>query len=191
MFGLDTNTLAFIALAGFSGAALVYALLFQKIEDATKLYLIMEFAGNYHLKDYLKLRKEGWIKPRETKSLFHKIVKGVEHIHSKNIVHRDLKLQNIVVKNLDCPKIVDFGFSRKGLFLNFDDHCGTPNYMAPELLYPKKSRKAIYADIWALGIMLFYLLAEEYPFKGTLCSAQAKTKTSSSRRSKTASQTSA
>ncbi len=142
--------------------------LFQKIEDATKLYLIMEFAGNYHLKDYLKLRKEGWIKPRETKTLFYKIVKGVEHIHSKNTVHRDLKLQNIVVKNLDSPKIVDFGFSRKGLFLNFDDHCGTPNYMAPELLFPKKSRKAVYADIWALGIILFYLLAEEYPFRGTL-----------------------
>ena len=142
--------------------------LFQKIEDATKLYLIMEFAGNYHLKDYLKLRKEGWIRPRETKGLFFKIVKGVEHIHNKNIVHRDLKLQNIVVKNLDTPKIVDFGFSRKGLYLNFDDHCGTPNYMAPELLSPKKSRKAIYADIWALGIILFYLLTEEYPFRGKL-----------------------
>ena len=142
--------------------------LHQKIEDTTKIYLVMEFGGTLNLKDYLKTRKEGWAKPSEVKPLFYKILQAVDHIHGKNVVHRDLKLQNIVLKSMDNPKIVDFGFSRKGLFSNFEDNCGTPNYMSPELLYPKRSKKAVYSDIWALGIILYYLITQDYPFKGKM-----------------------
>ena len=140
--------------------------LFTKIEDATKIYLIMEFGGCCHLKDFVKGRKEGWLSPAEVRGVFVKIVQGVQHIHSKNVVHRDLKLQNIVLKSLDSPKIVDFGFSRKGLYSHFDESCGTPNYMAPELLSSKRKSMAVYADIWALGVILYYLLMKKYPFKG-------------------------
>ena len=87
-------------------------------------------------------------------------------MHSLNIVHRDIKLQNIVLCDLATPKIVDFGFSRKGLYQSFDDHCGTPSYMSPEIAFSKKNKKAVYSDIWALGVILYFLLTQKYPFRG-------------------------
>ena len=80
-------------------------------------------------------------------------------------MHRDLKLMNIVVNDLKTPKIVDFGFARYGIEDNFEGGCGTPSYMAPELLITSNAKKAWKADIWALGIILYYLLTKGYPFR--------------------------
>ena len=101
----------------------------------------------------------------ETKVLFRKLVEGVGYLHKSDIVHRDLKLQNVVLSSLDSPKIIDFGFARKGINLNFESGCGTANYMSPELLSSSNGKRAFKADIWALGIILFYLLTKKYPFR--------------------------
>lgn len=100
--------------------------------------------------------------------MFKKIVEGVKYLHDRNIVHRDLKLMNIVVNDLNNPKIVDFGFARVGVEENFENGCGTPSYMAPELLMSTTTKRACKADIWALGIILFYLLTKTYPFRCSL-----------------------
>lgn len=99
-------------------------------------------------------------------------------MHSLGIVHRDLKLQNIVVSksSLTEPKIVDFGFARRGLMVSEgSSRCGTLGYMAPELLsFGKKDKPvsldASKADVWALGVILYYLMLKKYPFKGNLLS---------------------
>ena len=101
--------------------------------------------------------------------LFRKIVEGVWYLHKQDIVHRDLKLMNIVLFDLEKPKIIDFGFARKGINLNFESGCGTASYMAPELLSSNNNngKRAYKADIWALGVILFYLLTKKYPFRCT------------------------
>jgi len=96
--------------------------------------------------------------------LFRKIVEGVQYLHDKDICHRDLKLLNIVLKDIEHPKIIDFGFARKGAEQNFDGGTGTTAYMAPELLVTNNKKKASKADVWALGVTLYYLLSGKYPF---------------------------
>lgn len=95
------------------------------------------------------------------------LVEGVSYLHNKNIVHRDLKLENVVVDIDEGIKLVDFGFAtiQKSRNEKLRDICGTPNYMSPqttkrELYNPKKN------DVWALGIIYYYCLFSEFPFKG-------------------------
>lgn len=139
--------------------------LMEKFEQTRHIHLIMEHGGEKNLKDFLKARKSNWPSVKEIKVLFRKIVEGVKYLHEKDIAHRDLKLMNIVVNDLNNPKIVDFGFARVGVNENFESGCGTPSYMAPELLVTSATKNAGKADIWALGVILFYLLTRTYPFR--------------------------
>ena len=141
--------------------------LYEYIEDRTSIYLVMEFGGYLNLKEFIKQQPGGGLSIKDVKVLFRQLARGLGFIHSQGIVHRDLKLQNVVLRTIDNPKIVDFGFSRRGLTTTFDDFCGTSSYMSPELLSNKRPRKAVSADVWALGIILYYLLTNEFPFKGT------------------------
>jgi serine/threonine protein kinase len=75
---------------------------------------------------------------------------------------------NIVVDEFATPKIVDFGFARHGVDKNFDNGCGTPNYMSPELLGTSVSKKAWQSDVWALGVILYYMLTKQYPYRGSV-----------------------
>lgn len=109
------------------------------------------------------------IKFDEALIIFYEIVRGVQSIHKMNIIHRDIKCENILLKKISKSKnfvckIGDFGFSKL-----IDDHtvksqCGTPNFMAPEIISGKTYDKSI--DIWSLGVVLYYILFGEYPFKG-------------------------
>jgi Serine/threonine protein kinase len=127
----------------------------------------MEFIGTQSLQAYLKSRESRKLEEAEAKHIFKQVVQGVDYLHKKNIVHRDIKLENLLLGPNNQVKIIDFGFSiitPKDKKLNI--FCGTPSYMAPELA----SRKEYYghlADIWAMGILLFALLTGHFPFKGT------------------------
>ena len=85
-------------------------------------------------------------------------------MHSKNVVHRDLKLDNILVDGNDNVKIIDYGFAtscNKNEKLSY--YCGTPHYMDPDLIQ-KKNYYAHAADVWATGVILFILLSGKMPF---------------------------
>ena len=85
-------------------------------------------------------------------------------MHSKDIVHRDLKLDNILVDNSDQVKLIDFGFATKCESkekLSF--FCGTPHYMDPDLVQ-KKAYYGHASDVWALGVILFIILSGKMPF---------------------------
>jgi len=85
-------------------------------------------------------------------------------MHSKSIVHRDLKLDNILINQMDEVKLIDFGFAvkcdQKEKLTTF---CGTPHYMDPDLV-KKHPYYGQGADVWALGVILFILLTGRLPF---------------------------
>lgn len=140
--------------------------LFNAIDDKRQIFLIMEYIGHMSLHAYLKSRPGRKIDEKETKKLFFQIVEAVNYCHSKNIVHRDIKLENILLDENMTIKVIDFGFSitiPSSKKLNI--FCGTPSYMAPEIV-----NKMLYnghaTDVWALGILLYVLLHGNFPFKG-------------------------
>lgn len=109
--------------------------------------------------------------------MFRQLVSGLSYLHSHHIMHRDLKLENLMLStanNLTSGvTIVDFGLARFHAPFNEDDVCGTPMYVAPEVLgMPgpggSKGIKAVTVsvDMWAAGVILFMLLAGFAPFNG-------------------------
>jgi len=93
-------------------------------------------------------------------------VEGIAYCHAKQISHRDIKLENILMNEDGDLKIIDFGFStcipnnvKVRMF------CGTPSYMAPEIVN-KREYCGPPADIWALGVLLYAILGGSFPFTG-------------------------
>jgi eukaryotic-like serine/threonine-protein kinase len=126
--------------------------------------IVSEYADGGDLKDWL--RHYGGKAPSEEKAveLMFGILRGIEHLHSRNVVHRDLKPQNILLQG-DFPRITDFGISRivaEGGSTTTQAF-GSPAYMSPEAF---SGSKAPQADIWSAGIILYEMLSGELPFEG-------------------------
>ena len=111
------------------------------------------------------IRENGYSLPEyEKKQIAVKIAEAVSYLHQNGISHRDIKTDNVIIGKNGEVKVIDFGFAttlNKG-----ESHCGTPNYMAPELFEKKNVYNPAKVDAWALGVLLFYLYEGTYPFKG-------------------------
>jgi BR serine/threonine kinase len=133
-------------------------------------YLVFEYAENGELFDYLHMR--GKLEPAEAFSLFREIIDALEYLHSHGICHRDLKPENLLLDQFNHIKIADFGSSRWMRNDLANTPCGSPHYVAPEVLTKVKCDghlvSAPYdgriADIWSCGVILFALLAGRLPF---------------------------
>lgn len=126
----------------------------------------MELGGYSSLHAYLKTKNGRKLEEDEARNLFRQIVEGIDYLHKKNIAHRDIKLENILLDQSNTIKIIDFGFSilmQKDRLLNV--FCGTPSYMSPELA-TKKDYQGWHADVWALGVLLYVFLCGKFPFRG-------------------------
>jgi len=142
--------------------------LYTTIDTGKQVVLVMEYIGKTSLYQYLKSKPKKRISEQETKKIFRRIISGIQYLHQKKIAHRDIKLDNIMVNENYDVKIIDFGFSlftTKNKKLNL--HCGTPSYMAPELV-AKKDYLGSPVDIWALGVLLYKMLTGYYPFNGKI-----------------------
>jgi MAP/microtubule affinity-regulating kinase len=126
----------------------------------------MELIQGVSLLSYLKSKPNRKIDEEMCRQIFSQIIKGIDFLHSNNVYHRDIKLENIIIDDKNQIKIIDFGFGTcnpKSKLLNF--FCGTPSYMPPEIIQ-KKDYVGPCADIWSIGILLFTMLCGSFPFRG-------------------------
>merc|ERR1719171_1834134 len=136
------------------------------LDTSKQIYIIMEFVGGGSLHHFLKKRTARRVEETKAKRLFYQVCQGIKYCHDRHIVHRDVKLENLLLDENGTVKIIDFGFSTivpPGKKLKI--FCGTPSYMAPEIV-ARKEYAGFCSDIWAMGVLLYALLCGSFPFKG-------------------------
>ncbi|KAL1509115.1 hypothetical protein ABEB36_003907 [Hypothenemus hampei] len=143
--------------------------LYQVMETKNMIYLVSEYASQGEIFDYIA--RYGRMSEEQARIKFWQILLAVEYCHNRNIVHRDLKAENLLLDSNNNIKIADFGFSN--YFTpggQLSTWCGSPPYAAPEVFEGKKY-VGPEIDIWSLGVVLYVLVCGALPFDG--CSLQA------------------
>lgn len=137
--------------------------LYEVIETLAKLHIVMEYAGGGEL--FTRISNEGKFPEPEARHIYAQVVAGMDHLHKQHIIHRDLKSENVFYASPRIVKIGDFGFStvsNPDSLLN--TFCGSPPYAAPEL-FKDESYVGMYVDIWAMGILLYFIVTGIMPFR--------------------------
>eukprot|EP00002_Diphylleia_rotans_P000091 TRINITY_DN10047_c0_g1_i2.p1 TRINITY_DN10047_c0_g1~~TRINITY_DN10047_c0_g1_i2.p1 ORF type:complete len:1085 (-),score=195.44 TRINITY_DN10047_c0_g1_i2:237-3491(-) len=134
----------------------------QVVNHASKISLVLELATEGDLLDYTCAR--GCLTETEARVYFRQIVEGISHCHTHRMVHRDLKLENILIFPNRVAKIADFGLSAtlSSENANLRTLCGSPTYHAPEMLLGCPYNYPV--DVWALGVMLYAMISGSFPF---------------------------
>lgn len=136
--------------------------LYEVVICEGKIWLVLEYCPGRELYEYLL--QVGRVPVDETRKLFAQITSAVYYAHSLNCIHRDLKLENILLDKKRNAKLSDFGFTRECETRSLlETVCGTTVYMAPELI-EKKMYDGFKIDVWSLGIILYTLLYGGMPF---------------------------
>ncbi|XP_032975600.1 serine/threonine-protein kinase SIK2 isoform X2 [Rhinolophus ferrumequinum] len=138
--------------------------LYQVMETKNMLYLVTEYAKNGEIFDYLA--NHGRLNESEARRKFWQILSAVDYCHSRKIVHRDLKAENLLLDNNMNIKIADFGFGN--FFKNGEllaTWCGSPPYAAPEV-FEGQQYEGPQLDIWSMGVVLYVLVCGALPFDG-------------------------
>ena len=138
--------------------------IYETYETKKHICIVMEYICAGDLLSYIKKRSK--LTEIVSKFIFKQIILALQYIHNHNIVHRDIKLDNILIDLDNNVKICDFGVSKiikKGDIML--DQCGTPAYIAPEIL-KDKGYEGFGVDIWSAGVVLYAMLSGTVPFKG-------------------------
>ncbi|VDM32610.1 unnamed protein product [Hydatigera taeniaeformis] len=142
--------------------------LFDAFEDEDSYYLIMELVTGGELFD--RIVDKGSFTEKDASDLIRQVLLATEYMHSREVVHRDLKPENLLFHSpLPTSKIMisDFGLSRiDGTEESLSTACGTPGYVAPEVLSAQAGRKGYgkEVDCWAIGVITYILLCGYPPF---------------------------
>ncbi|XP_068092463.1 serine/threonine-protein kinase 17A [Hyperolius riggenbachi] len=141
--------------------------LHEVYETATEMILVLEFAAGGEIFNQCVAEGEEAFKEKDVQRLLRQILKGVCFLHRHNVVHLDLKPQNILLTS-DRPlgdiKIVDFGLSRIVNNNELREIMGTPEYVAPEVLSYEPISTA--TDMWSIGVLTYVMLTGTSPFLG-------------------------
>jgi len=138
---------------------------FERVfEDSENVYIILELCRNQTLLDLLKRKKR--LSEAEAKYFVRQMLQALKYLQRHRIIHRDLKLGNLFLAEGDVIKVGDFGLAAS---LAYDGErkktiCGTPNYIAPEVLDNTKGH-SYEVDVWSLGVILYTFLIGRPPFE--------------------------
>lgn len=128
-------------------------------------YIVMELIDGITLKDYLERKSPlGW---KETSFFAVQIAKALEHAHSRGIIHRDIKPQNIMVLRDGTVKVADFGIARQAASsntYNLREAIGSVHYVSPE--QARGSHIDNRSDLYSLGVVMYEMLTGRLPFEG-------------------------
>jgi serine/threonine protein kinase len=142
----------------------------EVLQSAKNIYVVLELISSGELFDKIVSAKR--FDETTARKYFQQLICGINYCHNHKIAHRDLKPENLLVDENDILKISDFGLSNlqkttgsgrvsKHLFLK--TVCGTPNYVAPEVLQ-ESGYDGFMADLWSCGVILYVMLAGKLPF---------------------------
>ncbi|KAG7050610.1 CAMK/RAD53 protein kinase [Colletotrichum scovillei] len=141
--------------------------------ERNAVYLVLELAPEGELFNFIVMRQK--VSEDETRKLFKQLFQGIKYLHDRNIVHRDIKPENILMVDKELNvKLADFGLAKIIGEESFTTTlCGTPSYVAPEILAEGRHRKYTKAvDIWSLGVVLYICLCGFPPFSDELYSKE-------------------
>jgi len=141
--------------------------IYDCIDSGKVVVIVQELVQGIILSEYIAYTKEQRLDQPKALKIFKQIVSAVEYCHSKGIAHRDLKLENLMITKEEEIKIIDFGLSvqvKEGKIKIFS---GTPAYMAPEVI-TRAEYEGPPTDIWALGVIFYFLLTGYFPFSSSV-----------------------
>ena len=133
------------------------------IQDQENHYIIMELCPFHTLKELIKRRKQLTI--FEVRYYVYQLLNALQYLHSVNVIHRDLKLGNLYLSSSMNLKVGDYGLSAllENRMSRRKSICGTPNYIAPEVV-ENKDGYSFEVDIWSVGVIIYYLIVGKPPF---------------------------
>uniref|UniRef100_UPI00398EA25D testis-specific serine/threonine-protein kinase 4-like n=1 Tax=Pristiophorus japonicus TaxID=55135 RepID=UPI00398EA25D len=142
---------------------------YQSIETTNRVYIMLELAPGGEVMD--KIRMKGPCDEKTAGRWFEQLCQGMAYIHSRGVVHRDLKLENLLLDSNDNIKISDFGFCKVGVTDVMDvkqvqlseTYCGSYAYVPPEVLQGIPYNPFL-SDVWSMGVILYTMTAGKLPF---------------------------
>lgn len=138
--------------------------LFETYKDKHCLYMLLELVQGGELFTLLHIQRDGSLSNNHARFYAACVVDALHYLHKKHIVYRDLKPENLMIDTEGFIRVVDFGFAKVVKQKTYT-LCGTPEYLAPELVLQKGHNRAV--DYWAVGILIYEMLCGVSPFADT------------------------
>ena len=134
-------------------------------EDRNYVHFVFDIVEGGDLFDYIISNDDHHLNEMNAAQLFSQIMDAIHYLNQQNIIHRDIKLENLLIMQGDANlkiKLIDFGFAVK--IDKITEKLGSLNYMAPEIHLDKGYDSKV--DMWAVGIILYNMLSGKQPFSG-------------------------
>eukprot|EP00040_Diaphanoeca_grandis_P014188 m.71824 g.71824 ORF g.71824 m.71824 type:complete len:709 (+) comp24395_c0_seq2:78-2204(+) len=141
--------------------------LLMALQTPERIFFVLEFISGGDLLFHLQKSKNGCFDRSQAAFYTAECIVALWFLHGHDIIYRDLKLDNILLTKQGHIKLADFGLAKENMIpgRKTSTFCGTPDYVAPEILERKPYDKAV--DFWALGVLVYEMLTGEAPFGGT------------------------